>query len=547
VPIEARLTTGDLEMQMEGAEFDYIVVGAGSAGSVIAARLTERSDVSVLLVEAGGRDSSFWLKIPVGYGRTITDARVNWKYLTEPNPALGGRRIYWPRGKTLGGSSSINGLIYIRGQARDYDQWRQLGNEGWGYDDVLPFFRRAEDQENGEDHYHGIGGPLSVTNLVERNPLCDALIASAAAQGIPHNPDFNGAEQEGAGYYQATIRNGRRCSTSVAYLHPAMRRPNLTVLTETRAEAILFDGMRARGLRLRRGGESFTVSSRREVVLSGGSINSPQLLLVSGVGRAADLKALGIDSVIDLPGVGENLQDHYGGQITWRCNQPITMNDIMLSKRKQLLAGLNWLLFRDGPLSVPAGQAGLFTRVTPGAETPDVQFLFQTFSGGYYEDGLFKFSGFANFICPVRPQSRGRMALASSDPFVPPRLAPNYFSHEADRRIAVEGMKLARRIAATPPLADFISAEHLPGDDVRSDDEIEGYFRETGGCVSHQVGTCKMGTDRMAVVDSRLRVHGLRGLRVADASIMPTLISGNTNAAAIMIGEKAAHMIAEDA
>ncbi|KQX19515.1 MULTISPECIES: GMC family oxidoreductase [unclassified Sphingomonas] len=534
-------------MQMEGAEFDYIVVGAGSAGSVIAARLSERAEVSVLLIEAGGRDNGFWLKIPVGYGRTIADPRVNWKYMTEPNPALGGRRIYWPRGKTLGGSSSINGLIYIRGQAQDYDQWRQLGNEGWSYDDVLPFFRRAEDQENGEDEYHGSGGPLAVTNLVERNPLCDALIASAEANGIPHNPDFNGARQEGVGYYQATIRNGRRCSTSVAYLNPVKRRPNLTILTETQAERILFDGTRASGLRVRRGGESFAVACRRELILSGGSVNSPQLLMLSGVGAAVGLKALGIEPVADLPGVGDNLQDHYGGQITWRCNQPITMNDIMLSKRKQLFAGLNWLLFRDGPLSVPAGQAGLFTRVSPGAATPDVQFLFQTFSGGYYEDGLFKFSGFANFICPIRPQSRGRLTLASGDPFEAPRLAPNYFAHEADRRIAVEGLKLARRIAATPPLADFISAEHLPGADVRSDDEIEAYFRETGGCVSHQVGTCKMGSDGMAVVDSRLRVHGVQGLRVADASIMPTLISGNTNAATIMIGEKAAQMIAEDA
>ena len=534
-------------MQMDGAEFDYIVVGAGSAGSVIAARLSERADVSVLLIEAGGKDNGFWLKIPVGYGRTITDPKVNWKYMTEPNPALGGRRIYWPRGKTLGGSSSINGLIYIRGQAQDYDQWRQLGNDGWGYDDVLPFFRRAEDQEDGESEFHGVGGPLAVTNLLERNPLCDALIASAGANGIPFNPDFNGAQQEGVGYYQATIRNGRRCSTSVAYLRPAMKRPNLTVLTETQAERILFDGTRASGLRLRRGDESFTVNSRREVILSGGSINSPQLLLLSGVGPASELKTLGVEPMLDLPGVGENLQDHYGGQITWRCNQAITMNDIMLSKRKQLFAGLNWLLFRDGPLSVPAGQAGLFTRVSPGAATPDVQFLFQTFSGGYYEDGLFKFSGFANFICPVRPQSRGRISLASSDPFEAPRLAPNYFSDENDRRIAVEGLKLARRIASTGPLAGFISAEHLPGSDVTTDDEIEAYFRETGGCVSHQVGTCKMGTDKMAVVDSRLRVHGLQGLRVADASIMPTLISGNTNAASIMIGEKAAHMIAENA
>jgi choline dehydrogenase len=533
-------------MQIEDAEFDYIVVGAGSAGSVIAARLSERSDVSVLLIEAGGEDKSFWLKIPVGYGRTIADPAVNWKYMTEPNPALNGRRIYWPRGKALGGSSSINGLIYIRGQARDYDQWQQMGNDGWGYEDVLPFFRKAEDQENGEDRFHGVGGPLSVTNIRERNPLCEALIASAQANGIPYNPDFNGATQEGVGYYQGTIRNGKRCSASVAYLHPIRNRPNLTIVTGAFAEKILFDGRRATGIMLRRDGRSFAVRSRREVILCGGSINSPHLLLLSGVGPAAQMREFGIETVHDLPGVGENLQDHYGGQITWRCTQPITMNDIMMSKRKQMMAGLRWLLLRNGPLSVPAGQAGLFTRILPGSETPDAQFLFQTFSGGYYEDGLFKFSGFANFICPVRPRSRGSIRLGSANP-AEPRLFSNYFSDETDRHILVEALKLARRIAATKPLADFVASEHLPGEDVRSDDEIEAYFRETGGCVSHQVGTCKMGSDNMAVVDSRLRVHGLEALRVADASIMPTLISGNTNAATIMIGEKASHMITSQA
>lgn len=533
-------------MQIEGSEFDYIVVGAGSAGCVLAARLSESPSVKVLLVEAGGSDSGFWLKIPVGYGRTITDEKVNWKYMTEPNPALGGRQIYWPRGKVLGGSGSINGLIYIRGQAEDYDRWRQQGNPGWGYDDVLPYFRKSEDQENGADQYHGAGGPLTVTNIAERNPLCDALIASAEANGIPRNPDFNGETQEGAGYYQGTIRNGKRCSAAVAYLRPAMKRPNLTVMTETTAEKVLFEGTRATGVRLRRGSEAFTVRCRKEVLLAGGSVNSPQLLLLSGVGPAQHLAELGIDVTHNLPGVGENLQDHYGGQITWYCSQPITMNDIMLSRRKQLMAGMRWLLSGRGPLSVPAGQAGVFARVMPGVATPDVQFLFQTFSGGYYEDGLFKFSGFANFICPLRPQSRGRITLRSADPKVPPLLAPNYFSDERDRRTAVAGFNLTRKLAATSPLADFITGEHLPGPDVRSDDEVEAYFRERGGCVSHQVGTCKMGNDPMAVVDARLAVHGLSGLRVADASIMPQLISGNTNAATIMIAEKAADMIAQD-
>jgi choline dehydrogenase len=530
-------------VDLDGAQFDYIIIGAGSAGCVLAARLSEDPACRVLLVEAGGKDSSFWIHIPVGYGRTIADPKVNWMYTTEPNPALGGRQIYWPRGKVLGGSSSINGLIYIRGQAEDYDHWRQLGNQGWGYDDVLPYFRRAEDQERGEDTHHGVGGPLSVTDLVERNPLCDAFIGSAVANGVPHNPDFNGAQQEGAGYFQATVRKGRRCSTAVGYLRPALRRPNLQVTTDTLAERVLFDGRRATGVRLRKGGRAFTVRSGRETILAGGSVNSPQLLMLSGVGPAEHLREVGVAPVHDLPGVGQNLQDHYGGQITWKCRYPITMNDVMLSRRRRMTEGLRWLLFRNGPLSVPAGQAGLFTRILETSGTPDLQFLFQTFSGGYYEDGLFKFSGFANFLCALRPRSRGAMALASADPSVPPRLSPNYFSDEADRKVLVEGFKLARRMAATSPLADFITSEHLPGPDVNTDDEIEAYFREQGGCVSHQVGTCKMGDDRLAVVAPDLSVHGVSGLRVVDASIMPTLISGNTNAATIMIAEKGAELI----
>ena len=531
----------------EIVDADYLVIGAGSAGCVLAARLSEDPGVRVCLVEAGRKDNDFWIHIPVGYGRTIARPDVNWMFETEPNPALGGRRIFWPRGKVLGGSSSINGLIYIRGQAEDYDLWRQEGNTGWGYDDVLPYFRKSEDQENGADDWHGSGGPLSVTNLTERNPLCDAFVGSAGAVGIPANPDFNGRDQEGAGYFQATVRRGRRASTAVCYLRPAMKRPNLTVLTGVTAERILFDGRRATGLRATRDGRPVEIRAAREVIVSAGSVKSPQLLMLSGIGPAEDLQGHGIDVVHDLPGVGRNLQDHYGGQITWRCTRPITMNDIMLSRRRQLAAGLRWLLTRGGPLSVPAGQAGLFTRVLPESATPDLQFLFQTFSGGYYEDGLFKFSGFANFICPVRPRSRGHMTLRSADPHDMPRLFPNYFSDPTDRRIAVEGLKLARRMAGTGPLADFVIDEHLPGSDKASDAEIEQYLCETGGCVSHQVGTCKMGQDANAVVDDRLRVRGVTGLRVIDASIMPRLISGNTNAATIMIGEKGADMVRSDA
>lgn len=527
----------------DGQSYDYIIVGAGSAGCVLANRLSEGGRHQVLLLEAGGKDDSFWIHIPIGYGKTIVDEKVNWKFQTEPNPALGGRSIYWPRGKVLGGSSSINGLIYIRGQAQDYDHWRQLGNAGWSYEDVLPYFKKAENQENGSDAFHGVGGPLTVTNLRERNPLCDAFIGSAQSQGIPRNDDFNGAQQEGAGYFQATVRNGRRESAATAYLRPALRRSNLTVLTGAMTEKVLLDGKKATGVQFRHQGKVLTARAGREVILSAGSIKSPHLLMLSGIGDAQHLAEQGIEPRHDLRGVGQNLQDHYGGQITWKCNQAITMNDVMMSRFRQMQVGLQWLLTRRGPLSVPAGQAALFARVLPDSATPDLQFLFQTFSGGYYEDGLFKFSGFANFICPVRPNSRGQITLRSPDPYDQPRLEPNYFSDERDRRTAVEGLKLARRMAASRPLADFVISEHLPGSETATDQQIEDYLVENGGCVSHQVGTCKMGTDAMAVVDPNLRVHGVGGLRVVDASIMPTLISGNTNAPTIMIAEKAAAAI----
>jgi len=528
---------------LANTDFDYVVIGAGSAGCVVAARLSETPNLKVLLLEAGKRDNSFWLKIPVGYGRTIRDRRVNWCYTTEPEAALGGRRVFWPRGKVLGGSGSINGMIYIRGQAQDYDHWRDLGNAGWAYEDVLPFFKKCEDQEKGENAWHGIGGPVRVSDLRERNPLCDALIASAKNVGIDTNTDFNGATQEGAGYYQATIRRGMRVSGATAYLRPAIKRPNLTVLTESHAEKLLLQGKRVTGVQFLHGGKIRRVRAAKEVILSGGTINSPQLLMLSGIGPANHLSQVGVPTLHDLPGVGQNLQDHYGGQIAWKCRQPITLNDVMLSKRRQLMAGLRWLIFRDGPLSVAAGQAGVFTTVHHESDRPDVQFLFQSFSGGYYEDGLFKFSGFANFLCALRPRSRGSIELRSSNPLDPPLLKPNYFTDAYDRAVVVNGFKLSRRVADVKPLADFIAAEHLPGKDVQTEDEIEAYFRENGGSVSHQIGTCKMGSDEMAVVDAQLRVRGLSGLRVADASIMPAEISGNTNAACFMIGERAADFI----
>jgi choline dehydrogenase len=527
----------------ETIETDYVVVGAGSAGCVVAARLSEDPSVRVTVLEAGGPDSSFWIHLPIGYGKTIVDPKLNWRYETEPDTEINNRRMYWARGKVLGGSSSINGLLYVRGQAEDYDHWRQLGNPGWSYSDVLPYFKRSEDQTNGADEYHGTGGPLAVANLVERNPLCEAFIKSAVASGIPRNDDFNGRSQEGVGYYQLTTRNARRCSAAVAYLRPAMKRPNLRVITNAPAERIVFEGKRAKGIVFRQDGREVTVIARREVILSGGSINSPQLMLLSGVGPAEDLKAMGIPVVHDLKGVGENLQDHYGAIITYKSRLPLTVNDIMVSRYRQLKAGLQYLMFRRGPLTISAAQVGAFFKTRPEVASPDAQFLFQTFSHDEYDEGLHKFSGFANVVCPVRPESRGTLKLKSRDPRQPPSMQANYLSAEIDRTTLVDGIKIARKVAEHKTIGEHILSEYLPGPDVQTDDELLAYSRETGLSIAHQVGTCKMGSDANAVVDSELRVHGVEGLRVIDASIMPTLISGNTNAPTIMIAEKGADAI----
>jgi choline dehydrogenase len=527
----------------ETIESEFVIIGAGSAGCTLAGRLTEDARSSVTLIEAGARDRSFWIHIPIGYGRTIVDPALNWRYVTERGAEIADRPMFWARGKVLGGSSSINGLLYIRGQPQDYDHWRQLGNAGWAWEDVLPFFRKAERQENGADALHGDSGPLWVSNLRERNPLCEAFIASAVAAGIPRNDDFNGVSQEGIGYYQNTTRNARRCSAAVAYLRPAEKRPNLRVLTQAAAQRIVFEGRRAVGVEVVQGGRRILVRARREVLLSAGSIGSPQLLMLSGVGPSGHLADHGIDVVSDLPGVGGNLQDHYGAILTYRSRLPVTVNDLMQSRLRQLVAGLQYILFRKGPLTISAAQVGAFLRSGPEVATPDIQFLFQTFSHDEYDAGLHSFSGFANVVCPTRPESRGTLRLNSADPAQPPRMQPNYLSAEADRRVLVAAIKMARMVAQHEPIRGHIVSEHAPGAEAASDDEILAYARETGLSIAHQVGTCRMGVDPAAVVDPQLRVHGLQGLRVIDASVMPTLISGNTNAPTIMIAEKAAHMI----
>lgn len=524
-------------------ETDIVIIGAGSAGSTLAGRLSEDGTTRVTVVEAGGKDSSPWIHIPIGYGKTITDARLNWRYETEPDRDIAGRRMFWARGRVLGGSSSINGLLYIRGQAQDYDTWAQMGNPGWSYADVLPYFRKAESFENGADDYHGGDGPLKVSNLVERNPICTAFIESGVKADIPFNDDFNGATQEGIGFYHTTTHRARRCSAARAYLHPARKRPNLRIITDALAERLTLEGRRATGVMLRQAGRSIEIRAAREVIVASGSIGSPKLLLLSGIGPAADLVALGIAVRHDLPGVGHNLQDHYGAILNYRSRLPLTVNDIMLSRRRQLQAGLQYVLTRKGPLTISAAQVGAFVRTRPELEQPDAQFLFQTFSHGEYDAGLHPFSGFANVVCPVRPESRGRLRLRSADPDDMPIMQANYLSAEYDRRVLVDGVKLARRVASQGPVTDHIVEEFAPGPGVVTDDEILAYCRETGLSIAHQVGTCKMGRDPMAVVGPDLRVHGIAGLRVVDASIMPKLISGNTNAPTIMIAEKAADMI----
>jgi choline dehydrogenase len=528
---------------LDTIEADYVVVGAGSAGCVVAARLSEDPSVRVVLLEAGGADRNIWIHIPIGYGKTIIDPSVNWMYETEPDPNLDNRRVFWPRGKVLGGSSSINGLLYVRGQAEDFDHWRQLGNAGWSFSDVLPYFKRSEGRIGAASEMHGADGPLAVSDLGERHELCEAYIQASTELGIPRNEDFNGPEQEGVGYYHVTARRGRRCSAAVAFLRPAMKRPNLRVITHAQAERVLFAGRCAVGVTFAQGTQRSTVRAKREVILCGGAINSPQLLMLSGIGPAAHLQEHGIETVQDLPGVGRNLQDHYQTRFAYRCRFPITVNDLFRNPAMKARAGLQYLMFRAGPLTISAGQVGIFTKTRPELASPDVQFHFIMFSADRPAAGLHKFPGFTQNVCQLRPESRGEILLKSNDPLATPAIHPNYLATETDRRTLVDGLKLCRAIAARPAMQHYIDSEYLPGENVQSDDEFLAYARQYGGTIYHPCGTCKMGSDPTAVVDQELRVRGIEGLRVADASIMPTLVSGNTNAACIMIGEKLSDLL----
>jgi choline dehydrogenase len=528
-------------------EADFVVVGAGSAGCVVAARLSEDPGTRVILIEAGGADTNRWIHIPLGFGKTFADPSVNWCYETEPDAGAAGRKIYWPRGKVLGGSSSINGMVYIRGQAEDFDHWAQLGNRGWSHADVLPYFRRAEDQQSIRDEFHGTGGPLAVSDVPDHHPICEAFIEGAMALGHPRNDDFNGATQDGAGYHQTTTRNGKRCSTAVGYLHPAMMRPNLRVITEAYSENLTFSGKQATGVTFRRHGEVWTAQANSEVVLCGGAINSPQLMLLSGIGPAAHLGEMGIPVVHALAGVGQNLQDHYSAPIKLKSKLPITINDVMLSNLKKVQHGLKYYLFRNGALAQISSPAALFVRTRPELASPDVKISISPFSADRPQDGLHKFSGFTSIAYQLRPESRGEIRLKSANPADAPAMIPNYLSDEIDQRAIVAGLKTSREILAGPSLAPYVESEFQPGPSVQTDDELLAYARQRGGTVYHPTSTCTMGAGPMAVVGADLRVHGIGGLRIADASVMPTLVSGNTNAATIMIGEKCADLVRGEA
>ena len=535
---------------MDEETFDFIVTGAGSAGCAVAARLSESGRHRVLLLEAGQRDSNPWIHIPIGYHKLYTHNELNWKFESEPVPGLNGRTSYQPRGKMLGGTSSLNGMIYMRGTATDYDGWQQRGCTGWDWASVLPYFRKAQDQERGESEFHGVGGPLKVTDNRFRSDIVDAIIEAAVQAGVPRNDDFNGAIQDGVGYYQGTQAGGKRWSAATAYLKPARPRQNLVVVTQAHATRIVIEEGRAIGVEYASPSGRQIARARREVVVSGGVYGSPQLLLLSGIGPAAHLRDMGLEVRHDLPAVGANLHDHFNSYVAWRSKKTGTLNDLAQSPYRKLIAGCQYALTRTGPLAGVSGLAGILARSDARFDRPDLQmnvFLWSIESRD--RNGIYahKFPGFAISPVHLRPEGRGRVSLKSPDPFAQPKIEFKFLETAYDIDAMLFGMRLARQIAGQPALASIIEEEVTPGPAVSSEDAMIEDLRNRGVSNLHPVGTCRMGTGDDAVVDPRLRVRGVTGLRVADASIMPQIIGGNTNAPSIMIGEKAAAMILEDA
>ena len=526
--------------------YDYVIVGGGSAGCVLANRLTEDGESTVLLLEAGPPDTNPWIHVPIGYGKTMFHPVLNWGFNSEPEPHLNGRRMYTPRGRTLGGSSAINGMIQIRGQNQDFDLWESMGAEGWGSREALRYFIKSECNSRGADAYHGADGPLAVSDIAERHELANAFIAAGGELGIPPTDDFNGASPAGAGHIQLTTRNGRRCSTAVGYLNPARGRPNLAVQTDAHVRRVLFEGKRAVGVEYARGGQTVQARSNREVLLCAGALQSPQLLQLSGIGPAHLLVQTGVPLLHELPGVGENLQDHLALRFVFKCSKPITTNDALKNPWAKLMTGLRYVMFRRGPMAVGVMVGMISTGVMAGATLPDTHYFISTVSAEDRGRQPHKFSGFTIAYYLLRPTSRGSVRIKSADPLAAPAMLFNYLATDHDRAGMLAGALMTRKLAQTRALAPYILHEYIPGPAVASDDEIVAAVRASGNTGYHPVGTCRMGRDAQAVVDPRLRVHGIGGLRVVDASVMPTLVSGNTNAATIMIAEKGADMIRAD-